>query len=173
MTELRMEKLSPGSGGTEEIGGLYMSAYGNGRAVPFADLLAVSDVFDLMGLYDGDVLAGFFFAVRHGGITVIPYLAVPEPLRRKGYGTEAVRMISAMYGGDRIVLLPDAPGVGDRLQNSRYSVMRYLSTLGFADCLSRYTFLGNDRQILCRNGTATKEEVDRVMRSLRRRLRCI
>lgn len=172
MGELSTRKIRPDGEGTEQMRMLYTASYGGRKTIPFDDLVAVSDRCDLIGLYDGDVFVGFFFTLRHKGVDIVLYMAIVEHLRRKGYGTQAVRIASRVYEGDRIVLLPDAPGVGDRLQNTRYTVIRYLDTLGFEDALYRYHFLNYDYQVLCYGGTVSKDEMDDSMRSLRRYLRC-
>ncbi len=170
--DIRLERIGPDGRGSEPVRGLYGEVYGGRRSIPFDSILAVSDVYDLEAVYDGDVFAGFFFAVGRGDAVVVPFMAVPADLRRKGYGTQAVLALSGIHSGKRIVLLPDAPGVGDRLQNSRYTVLRHLGSLGFADTLGRYRFLDRDLQVLCRGGTVSREEIDGIMRTLGRRIRC-
>lgn len=172
MTDVRLERIGPDGAGSGPVRGLYEEVYGGRRTIPFDSILAVSDGYDLEAVYDGDVFAGFFFAIGRGDTVVVPFMAVPENLRRRGYGTGAVLALSETYGNKRIVLLPDAPEVGDRLQNSRYSVIRHLGSLGFSDALYRYRFLDRDFQVLCRGGTVSREEVDGVMRAFGRRIRC-
>ena len=111
---------------------------------------------------------GFLCLLRANGLAHIIYFAVPEALRGRGIGAEALAAVRAMYPGERVIVDIEQPderaGEGD-LRRRR---MAFYLRCGYAETPVRYDWRGEKYVILSCGGNVTGEEFGQFWRSLSR-----
>ena len=111
----------------DEIKELYESAFPENERAPFSVLVKKSrrENVDFKAYFDGETLVGMTYSVHQGNLTYLFYLAVPEALRGRGYGSEILQILKTMYPDHRIFLSmeefrPDAPNYDIRLRRRAF-----------------------------------------------------
>ena len=161
--------VSPGTPAADAAEKMYSASYSGMRKVPFGAFLSNGTV---MLIEVSGEPAGYCASVSAGGVLLVPYMAVEERFRGRGVFSEALRLLRSEHPDETMILLPEAPGVGERLQSTRYRLLKRLSALGFEDMMERYTLLGRDYQIVS-DGKAGKDDAERCLQHLKRRRKAI
>lgn len=161
--------VSPGTPEADTAEKMYSASYGGMRKIPFGAFLSNGSA---MLIEVSGEPAGYCASVSADGFLLVPYMAVEERFRGRGVFSKALKLLRSEHPGETLILLPEAPGVGDRLQSTRYRLLKHLSALGFEDMMERYTLLGRDYQIVS-DGKAGKDDAERCLLRLKRRRKAV
>lgn len=168
-TGVTLSAVSPGTPAADAAEKIYSASYGGMRKIPFEAFLSNGAV---MLIEVSGEPAGYCASVSADGFLLVPYMAVEERFRGRGVFSESLRLLRSEHPDETVILLPEAPGVDERLQSTRYRLLKRLSALGFEDRMERYSLLGRDYQIVS-DKEAGKDDAERCIRRLRRRRKAI
>lgn len=95
------------------------------------------------------VWAGFFYVIREAGLAYVFFFAIDPPMRGKGCGTEAMRLLLSRYEGMRVFLAIEpvdqsAENYQERVNRKNFYERCGLSPLGrsLRECRVTYELLG-------------------------------
>lgn len=137
----------------------------NKEAFPPSEYMPAEEIFafventdsDVLGIYDGHHLVGFFLFLKNRECGYIFFFAIDKSMRSKGYGSESLKMLSSMYPALQIIL--DFEEINENAENIDQRIRRkafYLRN-GFCET-GRYTFLRDERfEVVCNRGTLRVE----------------
>lgn len=150
---------------------LYNDEYDRRMRVPFSDLekLYADHKADLVAVFDDDLFVGFYYVYKYEDLALIYFLAVPESMRGRGYGTDILGMIIERYSSHyRIVVNIEAPLVDDKLVSSRHRHIVFFTSNGFIDSLYKFESVGIQYEVLYFGAPWDPENIHKMLRSFRR-----
>lgn len=138
----------------QEIKQLYLAAFPKEDRMPFWMMVAMSYLrsTEFLAFYDKDDLCGFVYMATINRQTFVMFLAVPEALRSKGYGSQILAQVQSLHPNNKIVISiepcdADAKDIDLRVRRKQF----YLAN-GYAEtgCLIRLG--GKTQEIIIKNG---------------------
>jgi len=151
---MRYEYFDQGHHDLKRITALYESAFPANERGPLSTFLhGHSRLTDALAFYDDRLFCGLACTIDDRDITHLLYLAIPRPLRGRGYGTMALDIVHDLKPGRRIIVDIEKPT--DDIRRRRQSF--YLDR-GYKPTAIRYHWRGEDYEIMARGGTVTTAE---------------
>lgn len=102
-------------------------------------------VYDCLGLFEEDVLAGYAYLIRIGGNTLLDYFAVVKDRRGQGYGSAFLQELKEYLKDEDMLMIesedPDFPESEDDLRTRCRRIDFYLKN-GFRDTSARAYLFG-------------------------------
>ena len=160
MSALHMEKITEHSKDFHRTENLYVRAFPANERTPICGLMR-HDGHDFVGFYDKDEnFCGFASLLTYGGITHILYFAIDEQYREHGYGSEALKLMHTLYPKNRFIadLELDIPTAENEPQ--RHLRRAFYLRNGYTPSEVRYTWQGEQYEILVSSGTITNTEFE-------------
>ncbi len=147
---------------------LYFSAFPRAERIPLRHLLMPKGKnTSLIACYDGETFCGFYATLTFEDITHVLFLATPDTMRSRGYGSQILLMISKKYPGNRIIL--DIEAEDPIAENNAQRIRRkaFYIRNGYSESEIFYRWRGVSYQILVTNGTITEAEFDAFWENLK------
>ncbi|MBR6090746.1 MAG: GNAT family N-acetyltransferase [Anaerolineaceae bacterium] len=158
--DLTFVPVSIGDPLIENVKRLYETAFPAIERQPFSVLFSgFHGDGELFAFLDGDLFAGMIYLLSYGDITHILYLAIPENLHRKGYGSHILSLIRKKYPDQRIIADLESPGEGSSNADQRNQRIRFYRKNGYDFTGVSYRWRGEDYQIMSSGGIITGEEL--------------
>lgn len=160
MPALHMKKITEHSKDFHRTENLYVRAFPANERTPICGLMR-HDGHDFVGFYDKDKnFCGFASLLTYGDITHILYFAIDEPYREHGYGSEALKLMHTLYPKNRFIadLELDIPTAENESQ--RHLRRAFYLRNGYTPSEVRYTWQGEQYEILVSSGTITNAEFE-------------
>lgn len=151
---LRLNPLNPTHKDKEALERINREAFPPNEYMPAEEMFDFAEHTDsdVLGIYDGDTPIGFFLFVKNDRCGYIFFFAIDQNERSKGYGAEALRLLSDTYPTLQIIL--DFEELDEKAENLDQRIRRkkfYLRN-GFAET-GHYTLLRGDRfEVVCNRG---------------------
>jgi GNAT superfamily N-acetyltransferase len=103
---MTLENIAEKKADRKKVKKIYISSFPSYERMPFFFMLRSIKKQDteLLGIYDDDVLVGFFYVILKNDICLLLYFAIDEDKRSSGYGSRAIGLISKKYEDKRIFL---------------------------------------------------------------------
>jgi hypothetical protein len=104
--KMTLENIAEKKADRKKLKEIYISSFPAYERMPFFFMLRSTKKQDreFLGIYDDDVLVGFFYVILKNDICLILYFAIDEGKRSSGYGSRAIGLISKKYENKRIFL---------------------------------------------------------------------
>ena len=113
---------------------------------------------------------GFLCLLMAGDLIHIIYFAVPEELRGRGIGSEALAEVRLLNPGKRIIVDVEQAREGASNAEQRRRRRDFYLRNGYAETPVRYTWRDEDYVILCAGGSLTGKEFGGFWRALAREM---
>ncbi|MBO4884577.1 MAG: GNAT family N-acetyltransferase [Clostridia bacterium] len=140
---------------------LYASAFPANERRPLKPLLTDrSDAGEVLAIREGDLFIGLVVLLSFQDITHIIYLAVPEPLRGRGYGAQILSEIQKRYPRQRIIADLEEPDGKAANNAQRERRVAFYARNGFSPTEIRYAWRGEKYVIVAANGTVSEDEFE-------------
>ena len=103
---LRVEKVVKNNEDFKAVKNIFLKAFPACERPPHAFLYLRSKITgnEYLGVYDGDALVGMSYVISSEKVAYIFFLAIAEEHRGKGYGTDTLDALKALYGDKKIIL---------------------------------------------------------------------
>lgn len=154
---LRIETVTSQSKIFSTIRTLYEQTFPANERIPEKHLFDTAHGREFLAFFDQDTFVGFLNALTDFRLTNILYLAVPAKLRGQGYGSQILKQMAERHPKEKIVVDVEAispkANCAERIRRKRF----YLQN-GFAESPVRYTWRGEDYELLVFNGTVSQKE---------------
>lgn len=142
-----------------QIESLYQRAFPDNEKRPLSPLLQdLSESSEVIAFYDNNLFCGFACLLTYRDITHIIYFAIEDTLRGKGYGSAALKAVSDMKKGKRIIV--DIEVKKENAFNNEQRIKRkyfYLHN-GYTESGVKYNWRHESYEILVRGGTLSKKD---------------
>ncbi len=139
---------------------LYRKAFPRAERVPVRFLMNKDVDSTLNACYDGELFCGFYATLTFGNITHILFLAIDDVIRRQGYGSALLELISYHYPQNRIILDIEAEDCTASNNEQRIRRKAFYEKNGYVESGIEYRWRGVPYKILIKNGTITENEFD-------------
>lgn len=123
---------------------------------------------DVLGLYDGEELAGFSVVMKNSSSAYLFYLAIDRKKRGMGYGSQALAALREFYPDHQLildfeVLDPEADNYGQRLRRKEFYLRNGYSETGFSTYLR-----GAEFEVVCTPAPLQEESFRELLREIHR-----
>ncbi len=164
MSQLHMERVSPGCRSLRKIRILYRQAFPRAERAPFPLLMwaAREKEIDFFAFYDGGDFCGFAYLVQGETISTLMYLAVEGACRSRGYGAQMLALLRDYSGEKAIVLEIEQVLAGAANYEQRRRRRLFYLRNGFVPSGYGHTLRGVRYEILSA-GDFSPEEYARLM----------
>ena len=115
----------------------------------------------MLAFLDGDTFAGMTFLLTFEDITHILYLAVPQDLRDKGYGSAILQKIRELYQGQRIIADLELPEANIPNETQREKRVSFYEKNGYVFTDIVYRWENEEYRIMSSGGDVTFDEFRR------------
>lgn len=156
---LRMEAVAADSPHLSAVAALMTRAFPANERMPLELLMSGGrEGAELFALLDGETFCGFISLLTWRDVTHILFFAIDEPLRGRGLGGEALRLVCRAKRGQRAIA--DLEACDDRAPNAeqRRKRRRFYERGGFAPTEIAYRWRGERYVVLSHGGPVTSEE---------------
>ncbi|SNZ10168.1 Ribosomal protein S18 acetylase RimI [Terribacillus aidingensis] len=127
--------------------------------IPFDKLIELADHkhIDLLAFYDKERIIGFVVMVIEKPCAYIFFLAIDSNHRSKGYGSEALQMLTTLYPEYQIVMDLEPIEVTAENNEQRLSRKKFYLRNGYYETGYRLKYVGISFEILCNKKMFNKE----------------
>jgi len=103
---MTLENIAEKKADRKKLKEIYISSFPAYERMPFFFMLRSikKQGIEFLGIYDADVLVGFFYVILKNDICLILYFAIDEGKRSSGCGSRAIGLIAKKYEDKRIFL---------------------------------------------------------------------
>lgn len=150
---MRVEKVRK-SKRKQEIKDIYLSAFPKEDRMPFWMMILMSYLWntEFLAFYDKNDLCGFVYMATIRRQTFVMFFAVSENLRSKGYGSQILTQLQALYPKNKIVISiepydENAEDIELRLRRKKF----YLDN-GYVETGCFMKLGGKKQEIIIKNG---------------------
>lgn len=158
--DLKIIPVSIGEPLTESVKTLYETAFPVIERQPFPALFSgFHGEGELFAFLDGEIFAGMIYLLSYRDITHILYLAVPEQLHDRGYGSCILNLIRKKYPGQRIIADLEDPGKDSSNTDQRNQRIRFYLKNGYDITEISYRWRGEDYLIMSNGGNLSGAEL--------------
>ena len=160
---LSKKRITLSASDTAQIRSLYEEAFPSKERIGWERLLTDLPNVEFYAYYDGDEFVGLTYTYRKSSIVWWFYFAVKSELRGKGYGTEMLKMVSAQYQDD--VLMMDIEDPKQDADNKAQRVRRYnfYKQMGFQDTEAAKQFDDLRMIILSKGGIISQADYEMML----------
>lgn len=150
-----------------QIEELYQRAFPDNERRPMAPLLQdTSGSSEVITFYDGELFCGFACLLTQGDITHIIYFAIKDNMRRKGYGSAALRAMREMKPANRIIVDIEAEKKHALNNEQRRKRKAFYLRSGYIESGVEYSWQKESYEILAYGGTISKQEFHSFWRNI-------
>lgn len=148
---LTTRPIQPGCPWWAQVETLAKEAFPPEEYLPPAQLarMAQDDHFDFLALEDGGHFVGFMAVQTYQDLAYLFFLAIAPACRAKGYGSQAIETLRALYPGKTQVVdfeMPDEAAANNHQRMKRRSF--YLRN-GYRPTGQFLSYLGVDYEVMC------------------------
>lgn len=160
--DLSVRVISPEDPLSAAVKDLYESSFPANERVPYESLFrGFYAEGEMLAFLDGDIFAGMTFLLAFEDITHILYLAVPENLRDKGYGSVILQKIRELHQGQRIIADLEQPEADVPNEAQREKRTAFYEKNGYGYKEIKYRWENEDYRIMSNGGDVTFDEFRR------------
>ncbi len=164
---LTIRDIVAGSEDYDYVADLYDFSFPKKEQEKLENMLIVSEtpLGKFAVILDGETRVGLLYLMVRGDLVFIYYLAVDPGLRSKGYGSEILKMIRAMYPGYRFSLNAEAPDETANNNEQRLQRISFYEMNGFRDTGTRTTWDGVTYAMMTSGGEVGTHEIGEMFKS--------
>lgn len=152
----------------ELVNELYVRAFPENERRPLEQLLCDrSGVGELTAFYEDNCFCGFAAFFNIEDITHIIYFAVEENKRDKGVGSKALAEIKKLKAGRRLIVDIEAQRIDADNNAQREKRKQFYLRNGYFETDVRYSWRGENYEILVSGGGFTDQEFESFWRTMR------
>lgn len=129
--------------------------------------MSMADNFDFWALTDGDASVGFMVVQTHKNLAYLFFLAIDPSCRAKGYGSQAIETLRALYPDKKQVV--DFEMIAEAAPNNIQRIKRrqfYLKN-GYKETGLFLSYLGVDFEVFCMSDDFNAQEFKDMMKEIR------
>lgn len=119
----------------------------------------------MLSFYEKNLFVGFCYLINNNNLTFIPYLAINDNIRSKGYGTKIINKIKSIYKDNRIIL--DIEPIDKNSENNEQRIRRknFYNKNGFRSLPILMLDGEETYEILIYNGECTTKEFNNLYKN--------
>lgn len=155
---LTYETISKNYNHLDRIKALYNRAFPKNERYPFSALIEQDDYTDFLAFYDNDQFVGFLAMLHVGDLYHIIYFAVPETLRKQGYGSRILQTVHTNWSDKHFVVDIEQPVVDSPSDDYRVIRKNFYLQNGYEETIKKYIWLEEHYEVLIHNGTFDQNE---------------